>query len=374
MYKFLIRNKVLIIVLFFVAVRFFHVCLYTSAACIKEKNYGKAAAGDTANPVFKYIEKFRNNSVQKVRKLYPSPHSELLLGVVLGIDELSTVPTFNDILIATGTIHVVVVSGYNINLLFSFVKSVLGGIYTYKKFFTAVIATLIYSVIAGFEPPVIRAWIMSSISGLGMLYGRKLDPIMLLIFSGAIMLFFNPELLFSLSFQLSFLASLSLLMFSPMVKPVFASVGGQTKSKKQACRPQKAVSASFFQEDLVSSFSAQILVWPVISGSFGRVSIFSPFINAVVLWTIPLSTVLGAIFLLFAYINQYLAVVLSLVLYAPLDIFIQVLRLFSNIPFLSINFSLGTPALLIYYSAVLVFYFLYAKPKSVTTAERKYSA
>ena len=371
--EFLKRNKLLLLLVFVVLVRFLSVCFYGSDSCRGKENirfYNEKTdkkGKETSNTALftDYINRFRNNSIQKVRKFYPSPHSELLLGVVLGIDELRTVPTFNDILIATGTIHVVVVSGYNINLLFNFLKSLLGGIYSFKKYLIAVIATLVYSVISGFEPPVIRAWIMSSVSGLGMFYGRRLDPIQLLVFSGIIMIIFSPELLYSLSFQLSFLASLSLLMFSPIVKVFFASIGGHNMTNN----PQ-----NLLHEDLISSFSAQISVWPVISSNFDRVSIFSPFINSIILWTIPLSTIIGAAFLFSAFINNYLAFVVSLVLYAPLDIFVQILRLFSNIPFLSISFRLNTFYLSTYYLAIFVLYMLYKKKlKATVNFERKYA-
>src|SRR3989344_4302675 len=189
--EFLKRNKLLLLLLFIVLVRFLSVCFYGSNSCggkenirfYKDKTHKSGEETGKTALFSNYFNRFRNNSIQKVRKFYPSLHSELLLDVVLGIYELRTVPTFNDILVATGTIHVVVVSGYNINLLFSFLKSLLGGIYSFKKYLFAVIATLVYSLISGFEPPVIRAWIMSSVSGLGMLYGRKLDPIQLLVFS-----------------------------------------------------------------------------------------------------------------------------------------------------------------------------------------------
>jgi len=375
------RNKFLILLLIIVMVRFLNVCTFGAGHCGAKENIrfesykeyekegldkDRAKVGDTSlSDYFNFIDRFRNNSIQKARNFYPSPHSELLLGIVLGIDELQTIPTFNDILIATGTIHVVVVSGYNINLLFSFLKSFLGGIYSFKKYLIAVIATLVYSVISGFEPPVIRAWIMSSVSGLGMFYGRKMDPVMLLLFSGLVMTFFDPGLLYSLSFQLSFLASLSLLMFSPIVKAFFATMSKQSMTKS---------SQNLLQEDLVSSFSAQILVWPVISINFGRVSIFSPFINSIILWTIPVSTILGAAFLFSAFINYYLAFAVSLFLYTSLDIFVQVLRLFSNIPFLSVTFKLNALYLIVYYLAVFVLYQLFKKKlESAVNLERKYA-
>ena len=49
----------------------------------------------------------------------PSPHAELVLGMVLGIDNFDQLPKFKDTLKRSGTVHVVVVSGFNISLVYA---------------------------------------------------------------------------------------------------------------------------------------------------------------------------------------------------------------------------------------------------------------
>jgi competence protein ComEC len=51
----------------------------------------------------------------------------------------------------------------------------------------------------------------------------------------------------------------------------------------------------FLRQDLSTSLAAQIGVVPLLLYHFGYVNILSPLINAVVLWTIPIITVLGMI-------------------------------------------------------------------------------
>ena len=63
-----------------------------------------------------WLEVLREQLIQNTQVLLPEPHASLLSGIVLGEKgDLSS--EFKKALIATGTIHVVVVSGYNISLI-----------------------------------------------------------------------------------------------------------------------------------------------------------------------------------------------------------------------------------------------------------------
>ena len=72
-----------------------------------------------------FARKFKLKASTSIQASLPSPHSELVMGMVLGEDRLAQVPRYNDVLKTAGLIHVVVVSGYNITLVFSlFIKAV----------------------------------------------------------------------------------------------------------------------------------------------------------------------------------------------------------------------------------------------------------
>ena len=77
-----------------------------------------------------WFEPYRQVILDKARKLshavLPSPHSELVLGMVIGVDDFHLLPKFKEALISTGVIHVVVVSGYNINIVFSVLSRMVG--------------------------------------------------------------------------------------------------------------------------------------------------------------------------------------------------------------------------------------------------------
>lgn len=261
----------------------------------------------------------------------PSPHSELLLGMTIGLDELSEVPKFKEELKVAGTIHVVVVSGFNISLVFGMVTGLLGSKYKLKNLVIAQFVTLLYSLLSGFNPPVVRSWIMGSTAAWGKYYGRAIDGLRLLLFSGLIMIVISPLQLFSLSFQLSFLATLSLILYGGLFTKLFPKLS-----------------------DLASTLSAQVLVWPLISHSFGTVSIISPVVNALTLWTVPLSTVLGGAMLVAGLINVWLSRLIGLFLFPFLDFFTQMVVYFSNLEFSSVAYEISLRFLIIYYAAALI--------------------
>lgn len=289
----------------------------------------------------------RARSISIIDRSFPSPYSELLLGMTIGIDKLVNVPNFKNALKKTGTIHVVVVSGFNISLVFSSILMLLGSKYELKNLLISQFFTFLYALLSGFEPPVIRALIMGSILSWGAYFGRGVETLLVLLTSGAFMVALNPLYLFNLSFILSFTATLSLILFSPLISQWFSK-------------------GSFLLiEDFVSSLSAQILVWPIISHSFGSVSLMSVFVNSLILWTVPLTTILGSVFLLVSFCNEFLGSLFLIPLYILMKIFIEVVMAFSNLNIGFIEFKLSSTFIIVYYCIVGVFLLYGYKNKTI---------
>ncbi len=290
-----------------------------------------------------FIKKFRANMVLISRKHLPSPHSELVLGMTVGIDKFYEVPKFKKMLRDTGTIHVVVVSGYNVTLVYSTIIRLLGTPYKSRNIIIALAGTLFFAVVSGFEPPVVRAWVMGSIIAVGKYYGRRISAMKVLLFTGLALILANPKYVYSLSFQLSFLATLSLIMFesgvSDKIKKIF-----KTKS--------------IFVEDLSATVSAQILIWPFLSYKFGKISLISLVVNALVLWTVPLSTMMGAVFLALGSLSGVLGAFLSVLVYLPLDFFVVFVEFFSKFRIFMLDKEVSLVFLLLYYFFLGVMYLM----------------
>lgn len=276
-------------------------------------------------PEIPFLTKIRTSSIDIVDKNFPSPQSELLLGMLIGLDRLGEVPNFSDKLKDTSTIHVVVVSGFNIALVFNLVTKALGSEYRFKNLVIAQLVTVFYALLSGFEPPVVRALVMGSIVSWGKYSGRLIDGMRVLIFAASVMIIIEPAYLSSVSFQLSFMASLGLILFSGM----FANLK--------------------VPEDLKSTFAAQLLVWPIISIYFGRVSVIGIVVNPLILWTVPISTILGGAFLAVGFVSPILAKFFALAVYPFLDIFFKVVDGFGSLKNINVNLKITPTFFALYY-------------------------
>jgi len=235
---------------------------------------------ETTSPIFVT----RNKLIHFYQSSLPEPHAALVSGITLGAK--SSMPeSFWNNLKSTGTAHVVVASGMNVAMTASFVMSLLLIIISRKK---AVIITIvsiwIYTLMSGFDAPIVRAAIMGSIAFSAQGLGRLSESLRLLFISAIIMLFANPRWGTDLGFILSFLATLSLILFESKIRNRIQFIPG------------------VFREGLSTSLAAQIGVAPVIFYVFGQFNLFSPAINALILWTIApimvISSIAGAIGLL----------------------------------------------------------------------------
>ena len=132
-----------------------------------------------------------------------------------------------------------------------------------------------YSLLSGFDAPIVRAAIMGTIGFSAIYLGRLNYAYRALFLSAGIMLIINPLWIYDLGFILSFSATLSLMLFERKINKWSKRVPG------------------IFREGFSTSVSAQILVTPIMVFAFGRINILSPVINALILWTVPIITVTG---------------------------------------------------------------------------------
>lgn len=122
-----------------------------------------------------------------------------------------------------GILHVLAVSGMHVVLLFSTISYVLRKLRVSKNAITVIliIFLLIFSLMAGFSGSVVRASLMCLMSIAGTLTGRRIHTINLLVGSMLLILLFDPNYLFDVGFQLSYLAVFSIVFCYPVVQHYF---------------------------------------------------------------------------------------------------------------------------------------------------------
>jgi len=278
----------------------------------------------------------RDNLSKKIYAYFADPQASLLAGITLGLDQLPK--DFKENLIITGTIHVVVVSGYNIALVGGFFLVSAPYIGRKKASLLAIAAIICYTLLVGVSAPTLRAAVIGIVTLVGLLLGRKALALYSLGLAGAAMLVINPNFLTDISFQLSFLATLGIIAFTKPISSKLTRVHG------------------LFRESIATTIAAQILVLPVLFYHFGTVSLLSPLVNSLVLWLIPLVTIGGFIFLVASFINNLLAQGVGLILLAPLFFFTYLVNEFAKLKFLFLEIGGSNWLLAVgYYSLVLSF-------------------
>jgi competence protein ComEC len=300
--------------------------------------------------VFLAVPSFiRQKAISLFEKTLPPTSSSLLLGVVFGVKE-SLPSDFADSLRVSGVFHVVAASGMNVTMVGGFLSSL------FEFFFKRQIAILasimgiaLYAVLAGLEPSIIRASIMGILVFTGQMIGRQNLSLYGLFLAGFAMLFWSPNLILDIGFQLSFLATLGLLY----VKPLFE------RSKKA----KAILNRSIVGEGVVTTIAAQAGTLPILAGNFGAYSLWSVIVNGLVLWTIPTLMVIGGFGVMLGMIAESLGrtfLYLSIPLLLYFEKLVSVFTSFGGV----VNFAVIPWQFSLSYYSFLVALVLWLKEKS----------
>jgi competence protein ComEC len=201
--------------------------------------------------------------------------SGLLIG---GSSALSA--EWRDVLIATGTVHLVALSGFNISIIAGFLTLFLQTLSVPRRWHIAVIGAMLalFVLMVGAGASVVRAAIMGMLVVLARSLGRRASVGNALVFSAALMVAVEPRILFfDVGFQLSFLATVGIIYLYPVLERLTRTLPEFFK----------------FKEALLMSIAAELSVFPVLLYQFGTFSLISPLINMIVVPFIPFIMLFG---------------------------------------------------------------------------------
>lgn len=303
---------------------------------------------DNKNLLLAISSFIREKATSLFEKTLPPTSSSLLLGIVFGVKE-SMPKDFSDSLRISGVFHVVAASGMNVAFVGGFLSSIFG--FFLKRQFAvvcSVMGILFYAVLAGLEPSIIRASIMGILVFTGQIMGRQSLAAYGLFIAGFTMLFFSPNLIFDIGFQLSFLATLGLLY----IRPLF-------ERSKQA---KVILNKSIVGEGVVTSIAAQAGVLPILVSNFGTYSLWSVIVNGLVLWTIPTLMVIGGVGAMLGMISQPLGIAFLYLSLPFLLYFQKVVSMFASFGGV-VNFGVLPWQLSLSYYSFLILLILWLKKK-----------
>lgn len=288
-----------------------------------------------ANPILATVYGLQDLCQQSVIRYLPKDESGLLLGIVLGIQQPLSQP-FNDALKATSTSHIIVASGYNATIIIATVLKLTSQFRRRTSISIALALLLFYVALSGFNPSIIRAAIMASIAILAQVVGRQKQALQLLWLTAAVMLAINPLWLFDISFQLSFAATLGVILVQPIIA-------------RALCRWPL-----WLQEPVTTTIAAQAFTFPVIAVTFGSISVFGMVANLAVLWLVPWVMLIGAIIIPTILIFGQLGPIAAWVVEPSLWYIKHAILTSAKLPLASVNIQPQPWLMVLYYALLLV--------------------
>lgn len=293
--------------------------------------------GNNASNLKFELLKIKNNFQTAIEKSLPEPLSSLAGGLVVGAKSGFS-PALKDEMVKTGTTHIVVISGQNMEI----VTKVFVEITKYWpisiSFAVGVLGLMLYTILTGASASVVRAAILASLFIFARVVGRKKNVFNLLIFTGFVMVIINPLILkFDLGFQLSFMAMLGLIFITPVFQAWFGKW------------------PKIIQETLSATLGAQLATLPIILFNFGRLSTLAPVINALIVPAVPY--VMAAAFLvgLSGMFWLPLGQFFGIIFWPFLKYIIYIIQSFAKIPWVSVNVNFHNWRWLFLYYLIIVY-------------------
>lgn len=226
------------------------------------------------NAFYAFILSIKNRFEEKLSAIFPDPEGAYLKGLLLGGSKRMT-KDLAEAFQQTGTTHTVAVSGYNVTIVAAFLMEagIFIGLWRQQVFSFALAGIVLFVLMTGAPSSAVRAGIMGSLVIWAMKEGRLANSTNAILLAAGVMLAINPLLLrYDVGFQLSFLATLGIVQFSPLLEKFFWRRGRAPK---------------LIQETVILTLAATIFVLPIILNSFEKLSLISLLANVVILPAIP---------------------------------------------------------------------------------------
>ena len=249
------------------------------------------------SPFLRVLFDFKARLLDKVGRIFPEPEASLLSGILLG-DPNGMPAELQQAYKNTGTAHIIAISGFNIAIiagLFVVLFSRLLG--PRKGAIAAVSGILLYTVLVGAGASVVRAAIMGGLAIFARQVGRRQNGLNTLAFTGGIMAIINPNVLWDVGFQLSFAATLGLVLYAQPFQDWFTGLIGRRLPAETARKIGQVVG-----EFVLFTLAAQLTTLPIMAYQFGRISLVAVIANPFILPAQPAVEVLGGLALLLGFL------------------------------------------------------------------------
>lgn len=280
--------------------------------------------------IFKARERIKNNTYHSL------PHREagLMLGILLG-DTTSIPEDIQEDFRKTGIYHILAVSGLNVTFLmilsYGFMKLIRAR--NWLKYPFIVLVIIFYAYLTNLQPSVLRASIMALVALGALALYREYNLLSSISLAALALLVYDPFLIYNVSFQLSFAATLAIILFMKDIE------------EKLKFLPRR------ISQGLSLTMAAQLGVAPLLIYYFNQISIISVLANLLIVSATAPVLYLGVIASLFYFFSPFF-VLSNWISRVFLLYIINLSHLLASIPFSALNI----PRISLY---SIVFYYIF---------------
>lgn len=242
------------------------------------------------------------------------PEGPLVSAMVLGSKAVDLPYDTRDLFVKAGLAHSIAASGFHVSLILGLVLGFTKRFTRKTQFICGCLALILFLSLTGFQPSVLRAVIMGFAALIGIGLKRKVKQLGSLIVAATLLLLINPLWIWDLGFQLSFLATLGLIVTVPSI------------TKRLGWLPPTIASL------IAVPLAATIWTLPLQLYVFGVVPSYGILLNIIVTPLISVISIGGIISAVAALILPLSGSVLASVLHYPTDLLIKIVEFFSNLP------------------------------------------
>ncbi|HTX91925.1 MAG TPA: ComEC/Rec2 family competence protein [Anaerolineales bacterium] len=245
------------------------------------------------NPVLRLVYTFKDFAVQRIYQIFPDPEASLLAGILLGNDN-GMPADLQQAYKNTGTAHIIAISGFNIAIIAGLFVALFSRLLGRRRGAVAAVAGIVlYTVLVGASASVVRAAIMGGLGIFARQVGRRQHGLVALSSTAAVMALVNPYVPWDVGFQLSFGATLGLILYAQSFQDGFEGLLARRLPAETARKIAAPVSEFF-----LFTLAAQLTTLPIMAYQFQRISLIAVLANPFVLPVQPAVMILAGLALL----------------------------------------------------------------------------
>ena len=287
-----------------------------------------------------------------------TPEPEASIGQALLLGMRDTIPdAVLDDFRATGTSHLLAISGLHVGILMALVLPMSARVFGRRRslyLIVPLVAVWLYAVLAGLSPSVVRATIMGTVYLAALGLGRPKSILPALGLAAAVMVAVSPNILWSVSFQLSFAAMAGIATLADPISRKLEDLFGVSDAEGAASRwPVRALAGA-----VGTSAAAIVATMPLTAFYFQQVSLVGLPTTLVTLPMLPFALVTHGLAAVSGLVLHPLGTAFGWLAWGATTYIVQVVNLAAKLPVASFETGSIAPALVLGYYGVGVAWFI----------------